>query len=240
MLLVKNNEQLNQEERDSAINDRAATETAEGESKLNSSLMGILRNRWSDSLKAKRDIEIQFFRNKDQANCVYSAKKLTAITEVGGSDVYIGITETKNRHAKAWIRDALFQPGQHCWNVEPTPSPEVPPELMDAVQKKFVSQTMNEINTQASATGMQPDMGMAIQTIQGALPDLQNAIKSEMKSIVWEKSREMAIEVDDILTEGGWYEALDESIPDIVEYGTGIILVRLREKFQFLFLAEMV
>ena len=234
MLLIKNNDQLNQEEKETAISERTATEAAGGESKLNYSLMSILRGRWSDSLRAKRDIEIQFFKNKDQADGTYEPKKFAAIKENGGSDVFIGITETKNRHAKAWIRDALFQPGQHCWNVEPTPSPEVPPALMEAVQRKFVSQTMNEINTQSTATGVQPDMGMAIQTIQNQLPELQNAIKSEMKSIVWEKSRDMAMEVDDILTEGGWYEALDESIPDIVECGTGVILGPFKRKIPIL------
>ena len=234
MLLVKSNTQLDAEEKQAAIDARTATEAADGESKLNSSLMAVLRNRWADSLKAKRDIEDQFFKNKDQSNCVYEPRKLAAIKEVGGSDVYIGITETKNRHAKAWIRDAIFQPGQHCWEVEPTPSPEVPPALMEAVQRKFVSQTMGEINAQASATGVQPDMGMAIQTIQSDLPELQNAIKSEMRSIVWEKSRDMSKEVDDILTEGGWYEALDECIPDIVEYGTGIILGPFKRKIPIL------
>ena len=209
-------------------------DAAAGESKLNSSLMALLRNRWSESLRAKRDIEVQFFKNKDQANCVYEPKKAAAIKEVSGSDVFIGITETKNRHAKAWIRDALFQPGQHCWDVEPTPSPEVPPALMEAIQRKFVSQTMNEINTQSAANGVQPDTGMAIQTIQNALPELQNSIKSEMKSIVWEKSRDMGDEINDILTEGGWYEALDETIPDIVECGTGIILGPFKRKVPIL------
>lgn len=224
MVMIKSNAELMKEERDQVLADIEAEKTAAGEQKINSSLMAILRTRWDQSLRAKRDIENQFFINKDQSNGVYEAKKLAAIRELGGSDAFVGITETKNRHAKAWIRDALFQPGQNCWGVEPTPSPEVPIELMDASKRQFVRQSMGGINETAEAMGTEPNYEKAIEKIQSTMPELENVVKMEVKGMIWDKSQEMAREVDDILVEGGWYEALDESIPDIVEYGTGIIL----------------
>jgi len=218
---MKSNDQLLDEERASIAMDQEAEAAATEGTKLNYHLMSVLRNRWESSVRNKIDVETQFFKNLDQINRVYEQQKLAAIREISGSEVFIGITESKFRHAKAWVRDAL---SQRPWGVKPTPVPDVSKDLISQVQQSFVSETLRSIQMKAQAAGVTVDMPSAIAEIQATMPDLQNKVKSEVKSEVWERCGEMEKEVDDKLVDGGWYNALDSTIPDTISLGTGIML----------------
>ena len=220
IIQMKSNDQLNMEENAAIQLDQQAEAAAADSSRLNQSLMSVLHNYWEDSVRNKMDVETQFFKNLDQVNRVYEKQKLAAIQAIG-TDVFIGITESKVRHAKAWVRDAL---SQKPWAVKPTPSPDVPVDLVAQIQQSYVSQTLQAVQTKAQAMGIPVDMPSAIQEIQATMPELKNKVRSAVKAEVWERCGEMEKEIDDKLVDGGWYEALDATVPDNIVLGTGILL----------------
>ena len=220
IIQTKSNDQLDVEEQQGIKLEQDAEAAAAASSGLNQSLMAVLHNYWEDSVRNKVDIETQFFKNLDQVNRVYEKQKLAAIQAIG-TDVFIGITESKVRHAKAWVRDAL---SQKPWAVKPTPSPDVPGDLIAQIQQSFVSQTLQAVQTKAQAVGVPVDMPSAIQEIQATMPELKNKVKAAVKAEVWERCGEMEKEVDDKLVDGGWYEALDATVPDNIVLGTGVLL----------------
>ena len=221
MVLIKSNDQLTAEEQLAATAEREAEVAAQEGNKLNQSLIATLRNRWEDSVRNKKEVETQFFKNMDQVSKTYDSEKLAAIREIGGSEVFIGVTESKSRHAKAWIRDALFQPGKKPWSVRPTPVPDVPKQLISQITGEFVSNTLRQIQMQAQASNVQIDMPSAVREIQNSIPELKNRIDAEIKTVVWDRCTEMEKEVDDKLVDGGWYDAINQCIPDIVRRGAG-------------------
>ena len=218
LIQMKSNDQLNVEESAKIQAEQAAEAAANP--KINQTLMSALRSRWEDSVRNKMDVETQFFKNLDQVNRIYEASKLAAIRVIG-TDVFIGVTESKTRHAKAWVRDAL---SQKPWAVKPTPVPDVPGDLIAQIQQSFVSQTLQAVQAKAQAAGIPVDMPSAIQEIQATMPELKNKVKTAVKAEVWERCGEMEKEVDDKLVDGGWYEALDSTVPDNVVLGTGVML----------------
>ena len=217
----KSNDQLDAENAVRIASDNAAESASSEEGKLNYHLMGVLKNRYSNSVRNKVDVETQFFKNMDQVDRVYDQAKLNAIREISGSEVFIGITQSKTRHAKAWIRDAL---SQRPWGIKPTPVPDVPKDILLEIQQSFISDTLQKIQVKSESAGIPVDMRAAIQEVQASLPELKNRVKTEVKAEVWERCGEMEKEVDDKLVDGGWYEALDATIPDNIVLGTGIML----------------
>ncbi len=79
-----------------------------------------------------------------------------------------------------------------------------------------MSGVIESIKQEAQTTGMQVTPQMVLGRVQQVLPQIQ----SEMKDLVYEKARKLAEditqEIDDKLTEGGWYSALKTCLPNVV------------------------
>lgn len=218
MIEIKNNEQLAAEERLRQEQDRALQESLKQPSDVQKqqTLLGFLETRWQAALQAKRPIEEQMFKNLDQARNVYETKKLLAIREIGGSEVYPGVTDTKCRNGIAWLKDIMFQTGAPPYGIDPTPVPELPQPLLQQLQAKFIGDTLQEVTQRSAVQGAPLDMNAAIQEIQATLPELQDRIKKASRDLAKDKAEQMFRELDDKLVEGGWYDALDQAIWDLV------------------------
>lgn len=187
-------------------------------------LASYIQGKWDTAKRAKKEgVEDQFFKNIDQARMTYEARKLAAIREIQGSEVFIGITDTKCRHAVAWIRDILQQPGAKPWGVEPTPVPELPPDVVSDVTQTFIKDMMDEMAAEEAQTGVPVDPQVLMQSIVSELPKLQDKVDKELKAAAWKLCGMMEKEIDDKLVDGCWYQALDESLTDFVVLGTMII-----------------
>lgn len=236
MVMIRTNDEIEQGERAVINADLEAEKAASPDTGAMTGLIANLRRRWETAVLAKRNsgVEDQFFKNLDMINKVYDNARRAAIKEMNGSDTYLGVVETKVRHGKAWVRDALFPPGKKPYGVKPTPSPDLPQDIIQQETQRFVSETLQAIQQQSAAAGVQVDMGMAVQEIQNSFPELQRRVKNELRKISWEKCQEMEKEIDDQLLEGEWYDALDRCVPDIIALGTGIMLGPFKRKRKLL------
>ncbi len=226
MVLIKSNAQLIQEEQEAAAKKVEAENVANGvnQQTVISDIAAYLRTRWDTARRAKiTTVEPQMFANLRQAMGQYDNKKLAAIREIGGSEVFMGITDTKCRNAIAWIKDILFQPGGKPWGIEPTPVPELPPSTVEAINAEFIRSTMSKVMETASESDQPLDMMSIISTIQERIPLLQDEIKKMIRSKAASKAEDMEREIDDKLVEGGWYKALDKVIYDLVIINNGFI-----------------
>jgi hypothetical protein len=186
-------------------------------------LVKYLEDCWEEARKAKEDhAEIQILANMRQIDGTYDAEKLAAIREIGGSEVFMMITDAKCKNATNWTDELLFQPNQTPWDISPSPVPELPDYVMEEIYKEAVGSIVSLAKQQAQATGVQPSPQMLYQLVSESIPQIQ----SNMKTIVYEKARKMAKdisqEVDDKLTEGGWYSALKQCLPNIIMH-TGFV-----------------
>jgi hypothetical protein len=215
VLNIKSNDELSAMDLEEK-NKKAELEKAAGNEVMASSLLQFVRARWERSLRAKRIIEIQMIKNIRQALGQYEPSKLSAIKKMGGSDVFIGITGVKCRHALAWIEDTLTQPNGRPWAIEPTPDVEIPPEMMEGINASFVRAAMMKVMSAAEASGQQIDVTEVTGAIRQKLPSLKADISQMARDKAIEKAADMTKAIDDQLVEGGWYQALSDVIFDLV------------------------
>jgi len=82
---------------------------------------------FSDAERGKTEVETQMLKNQRMRSGIYEADKLSAIREMGGSEVYVLLTATKCRALEAWVTEAVRAAGDSVGDVIPTPIPDIPP-----------------------------------------------------------------------------------------------------------------
>lgn len=160
--------------------------------------------------------------------CQFTAEQREKMRRSGVSpDVFVPITSTKVRAAKAMLVDIFQSSGDWPFTLSPTPDPEVP----DSVRKEA------EASVDADLQGIfarLEQMGVAALP-PAAMNDLQrmvvSAVDGRYDQIAHRKdqyaisrAKRMEKRVQDIMAEGGWVEAFNDYVNYICTYGTGIIL----------------
>ena len=135
----------------------------------------------------------------------YSASQIQAIQGFGGSDIYARVTATKCRAATALLRD-VYLGQERPWDVDPTPEPKTPEDI-DAMIQQLVNV---EIRT-LQATGQPVDNQM----VQDRVDMLRKAAERAAKKVAHEEAEKAGDKLDDILTEGGFYDAFAEFLIDL-------------------------
>ncbi len=136
---------------------------------------------------------------------MYDPAKLADIKKFGGSEVYARITSTKCRGATALLRDVYLGPDRP-WDIDPTPVPTVPDNISESID-----QLVNvEVSTMQQA-GQQVDQQMVADRVKMLRKAAQQAAKKQAEEEVTKATEQ----VDDLLNEGGFYDALAEFLIDL-------------------------
>ena len=222
LMVVKSNTEMMEEERKE---DKSKIEAALSyeEADIKDRLSVYIRDIWDEAKMYKTDISEQMLKSIRQRNNEYEADKIAAITQIKGPMTYAGITNTKCRAGEAWVRDIIFQPGVKPYAIKPTPVPELPEEMTKEVQERFMKEALTRLITQAADSGQSLDTTTLMQNIRELQPEFEKRIKRVIMQKAKEKCAMMEDQVDDQLVEGGFYEALNEAIYDIVTFKAGFV-----------------
>ena len=201
-------EQLSQQEADEAASRVAAEDLAAANSNIVSSLVAYVDNQfntfvrhrdgaagWSDRLvNAMRMFSGQ-----------YGAQKLAEIRRFGGSEIYARLVATKCRGATSLLRDVYLNT-EKPWGLEATPDPTLP----ENVAADVAALVQTEV-----ATIMQ----MGVPPTPDMIKDRTNALfiaatRAAIKNARIEAEKSFR-KLDDILVEGGFYEAVGACLVDI-------------------------
>jgi len=139
----------------------------------------------------------------------YAPDKLAEIKQFGGSDVYARITTVKCRGATAMLRD-IFLGQERPWGIAPTPDPQIGTDLLAALDQKMSKEMMDMWQL-----GMPPPPPENVAQRRSDLID--QAMTAEMK-FAKSNAERAATAMQDILVEGGFYEALREFLIDLPIY----------------------
>lgn len=190
--------------------------------------------------KRKSGIEDMITESSEQYNGEYSAKELSAIKAQGGSDIYMNITATKCRAAASWIRDILLATNMKSWTLKVTPDPDLPKAASAAIEKAIaqefqllVNQTKQEQAKQQQQEQQQGQQELppttateaqeTIREVNQNKRDIKDAIFLELQKEAEFGMKVMERQIDDQLTEGGWYKAFSLFIDDFVVYPSAFI-----------------
>lgn len=208
--------------------DPAAAPAADQYAGLVDRLSSHLESAWQAAKMANDPHHREMLADLRQRNGEYDPEKLEAIKEDGGSDVFMQLSSVKCRAAESWIRDSIMPNGdERPFSTEPTPIPELPPEIADQIRAIVDSEL-----AEAMAMGLYPRPEDARKRVGELRQRLLNRVREEAKR----QSKLMEDEIDDHLVQGDFYQVLEEAISDFVTLPAAIIkgpVVRKKKKLKW-------
>jgi hypothetical protein len=190
---------------------------------MKTSLVADIMDKWAAAQEAEIDVEAQMLKNGRQRRAEYDEDKLAQIRSVEQPEIFLNVTATKCNNAIAWIKDIVIQPAMRIFAVDPTPVPELPPEVKDKITSGVVKQFVNVVVQQSAQTG-QP---VNSDTLKAMIVESSEEIQDKVHAAIVKKARHMADDLEDLIddhfTEGGFYKALEQAIDDIVSLKNGFI-----------------
>lgn len=211
LLRVVNNEDLARTEREQAERDANARQQAP----LILGLAAHIRMCWEAARIAREPISTIMLKALRQRNGEYESDKLNAIRKQGGSEVYMMITEVKCRATESWLRDILLDSGSPPWDLQPTPVPDLDPDQESELQDAFADQIVNIIQ----ATGQAPTKAEMLELREMVAQEY----RFKMLQLAQNRVDKMKIKIEDQFVQGGWAEAFNEFVTDLVTFPCAFI-----------------
>jgi hypothetical protein len=171
-------------------------------------LVAIIRREFNDSRNARyvNGISQRLIEAQRTYRGEYAPEKLREIKMFGGSEVYSRVTPTKCRGATSVLRDLYLSGSEPPWELNPTPVPTMPEDIVGAV----FGLVQSEVQAM-QAQGMPITEAMVRDRIQQLYDSAQLAA---VRTAVVE-AKEASRELNDVLIEGRFYQALKEFLIDL-------------------------
>lgn len=206
LVVVKSNKEIDGEQ--AQHDDAANREITEVESQLSSHIQRAWEiNRW-----AKEDWQDEMLECLRQRNGEYDPETMASIREQGGSEIYMMLTATKIRAAVSWIRDILLPAGDKAWGLTPTPVPDLPDNIVEAISNR-IAETLPE---------EPPEEGDEAYIVKRAAM-LRDEVMRSMKEIAEDAAKRMEDKIEDQMVEGNWEKVISEFIEDFCTFPAAII-----------------
>lgn len=140
---------------------------------------------------------------------VYGSTMLANIQKSGGSEIFMGITGAKCRHAKSWISDLYNPTGDKPFLLTPTPVQDLPPTLKEQLIQKTMQGAL--------------EMGVPEQEAFALMKKHESRLKDELDQEGEKRMEKMATFIEDVLCEGNWRREFDEFLDDLTTYPSAIL-----------------
>jgi len=212
-----------------ATNDADSTKSEENQNPNSvvqeHALGGHIRMAWQRNKLFKERVQLELLANLRARRNQYSANEIATMQQNGGNNfVWVPITETKCRAGSAWMREVLLPAGERAWQLVPNALPEMPPEFKNALIKKAADQAQQAMQKMGAATGNV----MTRDEFRAMAWEIHGELEDQMQSEARKQAEAAATRMEDILDQhmqlGGFYQAMDEFIEDLVTYKAAILI----------------
>lgn len=209
--VVSNRQLAEQEQREAAA--RVAAEQQAVDQQM-TALAAHIRQRWEEARNHRNSAQSgpdgislneRLLSAQRMFNGQYGPMKLAQIRQFGGSEVYARVVAVKCRGASSLLRDVYLGPDKP-WQLEPTPVPTIPDDAADKVTQLLSF----EIDTQLRSGQMLDQMAL-----NKRAQDLMDAAQRAANETAKKETKQADKQLNDILVEGGFYEALAAILTDL-------------------------
>ena len=207
--------------------DRLAVASQANRPQAIDNLAHFIRGRW-DHMRNHRNsnrnpLNERLLRAQRMFEGQYDPSKLNEIRKFGGSEVYSRLVAVKCRGATSLLRDVYLGP-ERPWSIDPQPDPPVPAGVIRNITELVAAEA-----AQLAHANQHLDDDEAHGRYIGLMRQAQNAARRMADS----QAEAASNKVDDILTAGGFYDALAEFLVDVALYPFAVIkgpVVRMVQK----------
>jgi hypothetical protein len=154
--------------RESALQMAAAQPLPE---EIESGLTAQIRKDWETAKQFRVKTDTRLLECLRARRGTYSPQEMQNLQQQGGANViWMDIADTKARQAAAWINDVVLPAAERAWGIEPSPIPQLPVELRNAVVEKAAAAARQMMTDQARQGGqwMSPEDFRALAAEVGA------------------------------------------------------------------------
>jgi hypothetical protein len=214
LVQVKSPEQLTQDEQNAAQARQAQP--------VISGLAAHVRKCWDAAVVAKQEYQRKMLMALNQRRGIYEPEIRAAIQEQGGTGIFMLLTDEKCVAAEAWLEELLLPADDKPWGLKPTPVPDLPPDLLAAVDREVKHQALTDLQQMAVAaqlTGQQ----VSQLDVQQRLSLVPQEIKDKLGKMARALDVELEARVDDSLSEAGWRSALKDMIPHLTTFPSAVM-----------------
>lgn len=169
---------------------------------------------WQIATDAKSDIETKLIEARQRRKGIYGADKLAAIRAVGGNETYIKLTQLKCVAAESWINEVLFPGNDRPWGLDPTPAPDLSPQLREGI----VLGVMREF-VRAAQAGVQ----LGDQDVFAMANLARGEVEADEDRMARQASGRMEVVIADQLKAAYFDKELRKFIQDLSTYPAAII-----------------
>lgn len=135
----------------------------------------------------------------------YDSQKLAEIQRFGGSAIYARLIAMKCRGASALLRD-VYLTADRPWGLNPPDDPSIPPDILASIKQLVMSEVSSINEAQQS---IDPDQ------IRDRLTSLIASARDAAKRNAQTQAQISEDKIDEILKNGGFYNALSEFLTDL-------------------------
>lgn len=192
---------------------KAESEAEAAAKQVESRLEGLCWREFDLARRAKEETQQEMLELLRARKSEYSAAELAFIREEGGgSEVYVPLPQEKCATAVAWLSDLYLM--DRPFDIECTPIPDIPPQVKAQIEQECIQTFQMMQQSQVFDT---PE----------ALREYTDSIKdkclTEVRQWAQRRAARNTEKVQDVLIEGGFYEALADAFDDLVSLKAGFI-----------------
>jgi hypothetical protein len=213
LIPTQTNTQIQAKEAEEATHKKEVAQISQASPTFESDLAAHIRAAWEKATWEKQKFHQQMVENLNQIHGEYEPDKLAAIRELG-SEIYPLITDVKCRTTIGIIRRVLKE---KPWGIEPTPLPTLTPELEKMAETIFMTEAQNWISQIAQTAEAGGNPQEVQKQIIHMIPKFKQKFIALQKKIAKEKAQRMEDKINDQLTEGGYYKALNDCVEDLIK-----------------------
>lgn len=192
---------------------------------VESALAGHVRKSWERNKLAKERISQKLLSDLRARRGIYSQQEISDMQAANGglNIVWSPLTEVKARACSAWTRDIVLPVGEQPRGLEPTPLPDLPRPMKDAIVRKALKKAQ-DVMVQAEQAGggiMDPDEFRDLVRELGE--KLRKEAEDTYKKFATQRAKRMETVIEDRMTEGNFYQAMDGFIEDFSTFPAAIL-----------------
>lgn len=179
-------------------------------------LVDYLNGIWKQNYDHKKNTGVQerMLSNLRARDNQYESDMVQALKEAGSSDVFMGLTGVKCGHAEAWLQD-IFSSSERTWGLKPTPVPSLGPQAASIALRAAVEKMLSR--TQAG------EETIPAADLEAAIRQFRPIADKAVQEIAEQRAKKMEDKIADQMTEGGWDEAFEDFLSDLITLKCGIL-----------------
>lgn len=216
LLRVVNNDELKRQEDQQIAANIEAARSLQLRSKTVQELAAYLRKRWDDARNERNasGIDDRLIECLHTRKSEYTPEKLMRIKQFGGAEVFAGITGSKIRAISSWLRDILVDQPEKPWGIEPTPVPELGPDVIE----ELMGIVEVEIQAWMQQTGVVPQQEIVNMYYRVLYDELYNRVMEEAKT----RAHRMELLIEDQMVEGDFQRQFSAFLDDFCTFPAAI------------------